>query len=544
MSPLPPAGPEAAVPPHMTPEEFRALGHRVVDWIAGYMGRVGDLPVLSPAKPGEVLGKLPAHAPTVGFGGEPSALHVSTPDMSVAVRGTPPSPWDPVFADLERIILPGLTHWQSPNFFAFFPCNASGPAILGEMLSAGLNVNGMLWASSPAATELEIRVLDWLGEMIGLPAAFLSSSENGGGVIQGTASESTLIAMIAARKRAVDAGAAPDRLVAYTSTQAHSSVVKAAMIMGLISGPEDRSHLRLIDVDQTYAMRADLLEQAMGRDLAAGLTPFYVCATVGTTSSTAVDPVAAIAAVIERIGKEKDHAPESGTGHRPVPPGSVGARTWLHVDAAHAGAACVCSEFRHLIDGVERADSLCFNPHKWLLTNFDCDCFWTRDRRSLISALSVTPEYLRNAASDAGSVIDYRDWQVPLGRRFRALKLWLVIRHYGVEGLRAHIREHVRLAALLEGWVRADTRFEVAAPRTVNLVCFRLRGEGSDARNKALLDALNASGHLYLTHTVLPANGAGPARLVLRMCIGAPGTGEDHVRRAWRLIQATTGMVA
>jgi aromatic-L-amino-acid decarboxylase len=248
--------------------------------------------------------------------------------------------------------------------------------------------------------------------------------------------------------------------------------------------------------------------------------PFFVCATVGTTSSTAVDPLPGVARALDQEGFF-----ERGG--------------WLHVDAAHAGCACVCPEHRWMLDAIERADSLCFNPHKWLLTNFDCDCFYVRDRRALIGAMSVTPEYLRNAASDAGAVIDYRDWGIPLGRRFRALKLWLVIRHYGIDGLRAHIREHVRLASLFEDLVRADERFEVAAPRTVNLVCFRLRGEGAgaDARNRALLERLNSGGRIYLTHTALRGPD-GSDRVVLRMAIGATATQERHVRAAWDLIRA------
>lgn len=482
-------------PPHLSPEQFRALGKRLVDWIADYLAAVEKFPVLAQVRPGQVAAELPASPPLhPGDGGE----------------------WDRILEDLDRIILPGITHWQSPNFFAFFPCNASGPGILGELLSAGLNVNGMLWATSPAATELETRVLDWMAEMIGLPESFRSTS-SGGGVIQGTASESTLVAMVAARRRA-QASAQGRPLVAYASTQAHSSVVKAAMIAGVATSAEDRKHIRLIDTDASYAMRPDLLAAAMREDRAAGRMPFFVCATVGTTSSTAVDPVPGIARVLDECGGE---------------------RPWLHIDGAHSGCACVCPEFRWMLDGVERADSLCFNPHKWLLTNFDCDCFFVRDRGALIEALSVSPEYLRNAASEAGAVIDYRDWGIPLGRRFRALKLWLVIRHYGVEGLRSYIREHVRLAALFENLVTSDPRFEVCAPRTVNLVCFRLRGEGSEAdtRNRALMDRLNASGRLYLTHTVLRGPD-GTDRLVLRMAIGSSMTQERHIHEAWERIRA------
>lgn len=489
-----------SVPGHMTPDGFREVGKRAVDAIADYWQRVGEMPVLSRAQPGEIAAMLPAAAPEKG--GES---------------------WDAIFADIERIVMPGLTHWQSPNFFAFFPSNVTGPSLVGEMLSAGLGVQGMLWATSPACTEIEMRVLDWLGRAIGLPESFLfgdrGAGASGGGAIEGTASEATLAAMVAARWRARRGGARGD-FVAYASTQAHSSVVKAAMIAGIADGPEDR-RVRLIGTDGAYAMRPDLLEAAVREDAAGGRTPFFVAATVGTTSSTAVDPIDGIAAAIGRSGS----------------------RLWLHVDAAHSGAACVCPEFRWMLRGVEHADSVAFNPHKWLLTNFDCNCFWTRDRESLTNSMSITPEYLRNKASDAAAVVDYRDWHVPLGRRFRALKLWFVLRHYGLEGLRAHAREGVALASEFEAWVREDARFEVATPRTVNLVCFRLRpreGERAaetDARNKALMDRLNESGRVYLTHTVLPGAGGQPARLVLRMCVGAVRTRREHVERAWKLVQ-------
>jgi aromatic-L-amino-acid decarboxylase len=482
--------------PHMTPEEFRTLGYRVVDWIVSYQERLGEFPVAPRVRPGEVAAMLPEHPPETGFG--------SSED--------PAGEWNGVFEDLERIIVPGLLHWQSPRFFGYFPCNISGPAILGEFLSAGMNVIGMLWATSPAATELETRVLDWMAELIDLPAAFRSTGE-GGGCIQGTASESTLIAMLAARERAIAGGADPAALVAYASTQAHSSVMKAAMIAGLAHGPEDRRRMRFIDTDERFAMAPDLLARVLAEDREGGRTPFYVCATVGTTSTTSVDPVDRIAGVLK-----------DGGGPRP----------WLHVDAAHAGAACVCPEFRWMLRGVEEADSMCFNPHKWLLTNFDCDCFWVRDRGAITSALSITPEYLRNRASESGEVIDFRDWQIPLGRRFRALKLWLVLRHYGAAGLRAHIREHVRLAGLLEGWVVADDRFELAAPRVLNLVCFRLAGP-EDGRTRRLMEAVNASGRAFLTHTVL-RDADGRERYTIRMCVGSTATREEHVREAWEAI--------
>jgi aromatic-L-amino-acid decarboxylase len=499
--------------PHMSNGEFRALGHQMVDFIADYWDALerepGRFSVLSRARPGDVLRALPVDPPAQG-----EALGSD------------------LLADIERVVMPGVTHWQHPHFYAYFPANATGPSVLAELLSAGLGVQGMLWATSPACTELETRMLDWLGGMLGLPGEFLSTSANGGGVIQGTASDAALVAMVAARERTrgqdAPAPAGHCELVAYASTQAHSSIVKAAMIAGVADGAGDRVHVRLIDVDSAFSMDVGALARAMREDAAAGRVPFFVCATVGTTGCTAVDSVGEIAGVIADIASRT-----------PAPEGrSTGA--WLHVDAAHAGAACVCPEYRHFLAGVERADSVCFNPHKWLLTNFDCNCFWTRDRAGLTRALSITPEYLRNAASDAGSVIDYRDWQTPLGRRFRALKLWFVIRHYGVEGLRAHIRAHMAAAADLESWVRGDARFEVTAPRTMNLVCFRLRalaGQDAvarDAMNKRLLDGLNASGRMHLTHAVLPGTGGG---FTLRMAVGGVRTKREHVREAWGWVQ-------
>lgn len=495
--------------PHLSPEEFRKLGHRMVDWIADYQARLESFPVRSQVAPGGVASKLPAHPPEEGLAGE--------------------SGWEDIFKDLEDIILPGLTHWQSPSFFAYFPANASGPAVLGELLSAGLGVQGMLWSTSPAATELETRVLDWLAELTGLPDDFRSTSATGGSVIQGTASEATLVAMVAARERARRHGAPADsEWVAYASTQAHSSVLKAAMLCGVAHGAEDTTHVRLIETDSRHALRVDVLERAIHEDLSAGRQPFFVCATVGSTSSGAVDPVRAVGEVLSRTGVSA-------------------AGGWLHVDAAWAGSAMVCPEHRGLLDGVEVVDSLAFNPHKWLLTNFDCNAFYMRDRKALLDALSVTPEYLRNAASASGAVVDYRDWQVPLGRRFRALKLWFVLRHYGARGLRAHIREHVRLGECFESWVSEDARFEVAVPRSLSLVCFRLKplsGEtpqATDARNRELLERVNASGQMFLSHTVLPAVEGAPARYVLRMAIGASTTQERHVRAAWELLASSVG---
>jgi aromatic-L-amino-acid decarboxylase len=464
---------------HMSPDDFRRDGHAMVDWIADYYTRIESFPVLSRVEPGQVRASLPSDPPAEG------------------------EPFDMILRDVEELILPGITHWQSPNFYAYFPCNASGPAILGDLLSSGLGVQGMLWATSPACTELESHVLDWLVAMLDLPRTFLSSG-NGGGVIQDTASSASLCALLAARERATSFASnqrgCDGKLVAYTSSQAHSSIEKDVQIAGL-----GRQNLRLIAVDEKFAMRPDALAEEIEKDRRAGLVPCFVCATVGTTSSNAIDPVREIG----HICREQ--------------------KIWLHVDAAMSGTAALCPEFRHLQDGLEFADSYTFNPHKWMFTNFDCNCFYVADRRALIQTLSVLPEYLRNKATETGAVIDYRDWQIPLGRRFRSLKLWFVIRHYGIEGLQHHIRKHVELAQQFAEWVRKDQRFEIAAPAPLNLVCFRHKG-GDDV-NQSLMDRLNRSGDLYLTHARLND------RLTLRLCVGQANTTARHVERAWQRIQ-------
>lgn len=467
--------------PHMSSEQFRRAGHEMIDLIATYLETVDRQPVTPDMQPGDLFRRLPPNAPEQG------------------------EAWSALIEDVRGLVLPALTHWQSPHFHAFFPCNNSGPAILGELLSAGLGVNGFLWQCSPAITELEMRVMDWLGRALSLPECFLFGEDyargRGGGVIQGTASEAVLTALVAALARVK--GAKP---VAYATAQAHSSVVKAAMVAGI-----GRERVHMIDTDSVLAMRPDALAARVREDRAAGFTPAFVCATVGTTATGAVDPVRPIAELARNEG------------------------LWCHVDAAYAGAACLCPEHRAMIDGLDLADSFNFNPHKWLLTNFDCSAFWVSDRASLINAMNITPEYLRNKASDSGLTIDYRDWHVPLGRRFRALKLWFVMRHYGLEGLRAHIREHVRLGTLFESLVRADDRFEIPTPRCLSLVCFRLKG--NDEANRALIERLNATRRIFLTATTVPIGPAGSARTILRMAIGATRTQEQHVRDAWTLIQ-------
>jgi aromatic-L-amino-acid decarboxylase len=464
---------------HMSSEEFRVRGHAVVDWIADYYKRIESFPVLSQVSSGEVRASLPATAPTKG------------------------ESFETILADVEKLILPGVTHWQSPNFFAYFVGNTSGASILGDLLSSGLAVQGMLWATSPACTELETLVLDWLVPALGLPGKFLSTS-SGGGVIQDTASSAILCAVLAARERATNFKSnqtgVVEKLCAYASTQAHSATEKAIGIAGI-----GRKNLRLIPVDQNFAMNPDALADAMEKDKMEGRKPSFVCATVGTTSSNAIDPIAKVGPVCERFG------------------------AWLHVDSAMSGTAALCPEFRYIHDGSEYADSYCFNPHKWMFTNFDCSCLYVADRAGLVQTMSIVPEYLRNKATESGAVIDYRDWQIPLGRRFRSLKLWFVLRHYGIEGLQFHIREHVRLAQEFARWLREDDRFELAAPAPLNLVCFYLKA--GDEANQRLMDALNRSGDLYLTHTRLND------KLTLRMCIGQTNTTERHVRNAWRRIQ-------
>ncbi len=476
--------PDALPPvPHMSSADFRAAGHDLIDWIADYRERLAALPVSSSLAPGDVRARMPAAAPEQ------------------------PEPFEGLLADLDRVVVPGLLHWQSPRFFGYFPANASLPSVLGELASAGLGVQGMLWSTSPACTEVETHMLDWLADLLGLAPAFRSDG-TGGGVLQDSASSSVLCALIAARERAT-AGAANRRgaqatgrtLVAYASTQAHSSIEKAVRIAGIGS-----DNLRLVPVDAALALDADALAAQIAADRAAGLEPFFVCASVGTTSTEAIDPVPAIAAIAEREG------------------------LWLHVDAAMLGVAALCPEHRDLLAGCERADSLCTNAHKWLLVNFDASLFWVRDRRALVGALSIMPEYLANPASDAGAVLDYRDWQVPLGRRFRALKVWWVLRTYGAEGLRALIRLHVALTADLAARAAAHPRLALAAPPGPTLVC--IRHVDGDAATQALLDGVNADGRAFITHTRIDG------RLVARLALGSAQTQAADVEALWAAVAA------
>ena len=465
----------------MSTEDFRRHGKEMIDWIADYYESVDRYPVLARARPGEVAASLGDELPVQGE------------DFTEILR------------DATEKILPGITHWQSPGFHGYFPANTSGPAILGELLSAGLGVQGMLWSTSPACTEVETRVLDLLADLLALPENYRSTG-TGGGVIQDSASSAILCALIAARERdsrqRSNLNGCDGTQVAYCSTETHSSLEKAMGVAGL-----GRANLRQIDVDERFALDAGRLAAQIKADRAAGLRPIFVCATLGTTSSNALDPIAAIGRICSEEG------------------------LWFHVDAAMSGTAVICPEYRYLHDGVEYADSYCFNPHKWMFTNFDCSCFWVADRAALVGALSILPDYLVNDATQGGTVFDYRDWQVPLGRRFRALKLWFVLRYYGVEGLQYHIRRHIELTRRLVEWIDTDRHFEIVAPVPFNLVCFRHRG--SDGLNKRIMDELNEGGEIFLTHTRL--NG----RFVLRLCVGQSRTELEHVEKAWNLIAAT-----
>jgi aromatic-L-amino-acid decarboxylase len=459
----------------MKPEEFRQWGYRFVDWVADYLDHPEDLRVLSSVEPGDIRKQLPKTAPEEG------------------------QSLDEVLQDLERVIKPGITHWNHPGFMAYFPNTGSTPGILGELVSAGLNVNGMLWRTSPAATELEETVLDWLRQMMGLPAVFK-------GMILDTASMSTFHALAAAREAVAEwnvredglSGPRAPRLRLYASEQAHSSVEKTAMALGL-----GRQGLVKIPVDHDFRMSAPRLEAAIQADLNQGLRPYAVVATVGTTSTTSIDPVPAIADICAKY------------------------RLWLHVDAAFAGSAAIVPEFRYAIDGCDRADSLVTNPHKWMLTPVDFSAFYFRRPEMLRKAFSLTPDYLQTAEGEA--VTNYMDYGLPLGRRFRALKFWMVVRYYGVRGLQELIRNHVRQAQLFAALVAEDSRFELVAPVPFSTVCFRFKGD--DTANQAIIDRVNASGRVFISHTRLHD------RLTIRLAVGNARTTDSDIRTAWRLIQ-------
>lgn len=453
---------------------FREDGTMALEWVAGYLERLESCAVSPSVVPGGIAARLPAHAPE------------------------DPQPFSAILADLDRVIVPGITHWQAPGFFAYFPASSSPPSILGELVSAGLAVNGMLWSTSPACTELEMVVLDWLVELLRLPEHF-SFAGTGGGVIQDSASSATLCALVAARERALQQGASLDRLTLYATSEAHSSLPKNAKVAGFA-----RDQIRSVPVRDDFSMDPSSLSVLIDEDRASGFVPCFVIATAGTTSSMAFDPLRAIG----NICQEQN--------------------AWLHVDAAMAGSAAICPELRGFQDGLELADSYAFNPHKWLLTNFDCDCFYVRDRAALTDALSVNPEYLQSSSTVPGPVVDYRDWQIPLGRRFRSLKLWFVVRTYGASGLRSHVRNHVALAARLRGRIEADDRFDLCAPPVLNFLSFA--HVAGDAVTERLLRDLNDTGRVMLSHTVLGG------RYAIRCSIGGTWTQERHVDELWNLI--------
>lgn len=482
----------------LTPEEFRRLGHAFVDWVADHRNALPGLPVVPPVGPGDVAAALTG--PAAAFPGR------RLPEAA--------QPLETLLGEVDRVVVPGSTHWQHPAFFGYFPANASLASLLGDLLSGALGAQGMLWSTSPAATETEQVLLDGFAHALGLGAAFTVAG-GGGGVVQDSASSAALVALLAALHRASpgwqDTGV-DGRERVYVTAETHSSLAKGVRVAGL-----GARALRVVDaVAGTQAMWPVALADAMAADVAAGLRPVLVCATVGTTGTGAVDPVRAIAPVAAAHG------------------------AWLHVDAAWAGVAGLCPELRHVIDGVDLADSFCTDAHKWLLTAFDASLLWVRDATALPAALSVTPEYLRNAASESGAVVDFRDWQVPLGRRFRALKLWAVVHALGLEGLRAHLRGHVAAAVALAARVRAEPGVVLAAPPTLGLVCLRFTtadGDADDATTRAVLERVNASGAAFVTHTVLDQ------RYVIRIAVGGVATEAPHVEALWDRLRAEAAAV-
>ena len=453
---------------------FRAEGHRLVDWIADYLDTIESRRILPDVKPGDIARQLPAEAPERG------------------------EAFETIFADFERVILPGIVHWQHPNWFAYFASNNSPPSLLGEMLSSGLGIHAMSWVTSPAATELEQATMEWMRRLLGFP-------EHLKGVIQDTASSATLSAVIAARDAAWRRAGRDADLVFYASNEAHSSVVKAGRLAGF--RPDQ---MRRVATDENLAMRSDALADMMRDDVAAGRVPTVVIVTVGSTSSAAVDPVRAAGMVAHEHG------------------------AFFHVDAAWAGSAAILPECRAAFDGIELADTVVMNPHKWMGVNFDCSVLFIRDVPAWLETFSLTPEYLKSA-HDA-DVVNYRDWGIPLGRRFRALKLWFVLRSEGAEALRARIREHIRLGELFASWVDEDASFERMAPASFALVCFRHRPPGVaeerlDDHNRQLLDRINASGKVHMIGTMLRG------RFVIRMAIGQRNTVERNVREAWDVVR-------
>ncbi len=461
-------------------DDFRRQAHGFVDWMADYLETVRDYPVKAQVEPGEIAARLAAHPPREG-----EAIEA-------------------IFEDFKADLLPGMTHWQHPRFFAYFPANSSPPSVLAEMLTATLGAQCMSWQTSPAATELETHVMGWLRDLLGLPGDWE-------GAIQETASGATLAALLSAREQATDwrgndqGLSGLPRLTVYASGEAHSSIDKAVKVAGL-----GLDNLRKVPVDRDFSMQPEALAEAIERDLGHGLEPACVIASLGTTGVGAFDPLGPIGEICHEHG------------------------IWLHVDAAWAGSALVLPEQRWMIEGLERADSFVFNPHKWLFTNFDCSAYFVKDRTALLRTFEILPEYLKTREGDA--VINYRDWGIALGRRFRALKLWFVIRHYGVEGLRRRIADHIAWAQALSRQIAASPDFELLAPTRLALVCFRYRPEGlgdPDAVNETLLERLNDSGELYVTHTRIRGDYA------IRIAVGQTSTTREDIDAAWSRIQDT-----
>ncbi|KAI4354032.1 hypothetical protein L6164_002932 [Bauhinia variegata] len=484
-------------------DEFKRQGYKMIDFLTDYYRNVANYPVLSQVEPNYLRKRLPDSAPF------------------------DPQPIEAILQDVQQHIIPGISHWLSPNYFAYFPSSVSTAGFLGEMLSTGLGVVGFNWVASPAATELESIVMDWLGKELSLPETFLFSGK-GGGVLLNTTCEAILCTLVAAREKVLSQVGKDkiNKLVVYASDQTHSALEKAAKIAGI--NPKN-VHAIKTKKSTSFALSPKSLLSTILIDVGNGLIPFFLCATVGTTATTAIDPIGPLCSVAKNFG------------------------IWVHVDAAYAGSACICPEFRIFIDGVEEVNSFSFNAHKWFFTNLCCCCLWVKDPSDLTNSLSTYPHFLRNKASDTKQVIDYKDWQITLSRKFNALKLWMVLRSYGIGNLRNYLRNHVKMAITFEEHVKLDNRFEIFTPRTFSLVCFRLKpstiahqlSNGTKAHkygndeyvkivnkvNKELLELINGSGKVYMTHAFVAG------AFVLRCAIGATLTEEKHVIMMWKLVQ-------
>lgn len=466
--------------------EFRAAAHQMIDYVIDYLENIRERRVVPTVKPGYLRELIPDSAPEKG------------------------EPWEAIYQDIERVITPGITHWSSPHFHAYYPMANSWPGLLADILSDGFGINGFTWMASPAVTELEVVMMDWLGKLLDLPPVFLAcSGGQGGGVIQGTASEAVLVALLAARSKKLlemktkdsqlDEKLTASRFIAYSSDQSHSAAERAAMMGGV--------HVRVLKTDENFQLRADTLQAAIEEDRANGKIPFFLTATLGTTPCCAFDDLTELGPVCNREN------------------------VWMHVDAAYAGSALICPEYRHYANGLETADSFNFNPHKWLLVTFDCSAMWFKDANDIIDAFNIDPLFLKHKHQSNANAPDYRHWQIPLGRRFRALKLWFVMRSYGAEGLRAHIRKQVQLANHFHQLMAADERFEFPVPPAMGLVCFRLKGDNGGGLSEELLKRINEAGRVHMI----------PAKLrdifIIRMAICSRYTETSDVDNSWNEIR-------